>query len=229
MASLREMGRSMGSLMGRLLPDTRQAHPVFDSYELTYAGCADFLIQRMYAEEPPFDHSEWYFALIRLDLPSGELDAIEPGLYNAFKCCCWMNSLAIFVSGIIESQGEEAGYLLIRALEEQLVARLPDAGPALAALFRAELAAPPLPTDHPVFAQKNCESFSKHTAAFGRAKAALDYAPEIGKITKVEALSLLGRCVVYGTICSSKRFSTVIPKIRFIEAASNVPEANTTS
>jgi hypothetical protein len=138
-----------------------------------------------------------------------------------------MNSLAVFVSGIIESQGEESGYLIIRALEEQLIARLPDAGPTLVMFFRAELTAPPLPSDHPVFSQKNCESWSKHTEAFGRAKAALDHVSEIGDISNMEALSLLGRCVAYGTICSSERFSTAIPKIRFVEVASNVLGANT--
>ena len=67
----------------------------------------------------------------------------------------------------------------------------------------------------------------KHTEAFGRAKAALDHVSEIGDISNMEALSLLGRCVAYGTICSSERFSTAIPKIRFVEVASNVLGANT--
>ena len=213
----------MGSLIGGLLPGTRQDHPVqaqpvLNSYELTYAGCADFLIQRMVAEEPPFDHGEWYTALIQREVPSGGLDAITPGLDAIFEFICWMNSLVIFVSGIIESQGEESGWLLIRELEKQLVARLPDAGPSLVMFFRAELAAPPLPSDHPVFAQKNCEKWSKQSEAFGRAKAALDHVSDIGNISKDEALGLLGRCVVYGTHCSSTRFSTSIPKIRFVES-----------
>lgn len=231
MASLREMGRNMGSLMDRLLPGTRQNHPVqaqpvLNSYELTYAECADFLIQRMVAVEPPFDHGEWYTALIQLEVPSGGLDAITPGLDAIFEFICWMNSLAIFVSGIIESQGEASGRLLIRELEEQLIARLPDAGPVLVMFFRAELTAPPLQSDHPVFAQKNCEKWSKHTEAFGRAKAALDHVSDIGNISKEEALSLLGRCVVCGTICSSERFSAVIPKIRFVNETSNALRAN---
>jgi len=231
MASLREMGRNMGSLVGRLLPGTPQAHPVFDSYELTYAGCADFLIRTMVAEEPPFDHGEWHTALIQRELPSGGLDAITPGLDATFEFICWMNSLAVFVSGIIGSQGEESGYLLIRELEEQLIARLPDAGPKLVMLFRAELTAAPLPSDHPVFAA-NLKKDSKHlsnpanarvTEAFGRAKAALDHVTEIDS---EEALSLLGPCIVYGTACSGERFSSVIPKIRFIEVASTELQAN---
>jgi hypothetical protein len=113
-----------------------------------------------------------------------------------------------------------SGDLLIGQLEEQLIARLPDAGPSLVMFFRAEFTAPPLPSDHPVFTQKNCEVWAKHTAAFGRAKAALDHVSDIGNISKEEALSLLGRCVGYGTICSSERFSTVIPKIRFVEQSS---------
>jgi hypothetical protein len=227
MVSLIEMGRSVGSLIGRLLPDTQPAHPVFDSYELTYTGCADFLIERMVAEEPPFDHGEWYSALIQRELPSGGLDAITPGLDAIFEFICWMNSLAVFVSGIIESQGEESGYSLIRAVEEQLIARLPDAGPRLVMFFRAVLTAPPLPPDHPVFTI-NSDKDSKWlstpthavvTDAFGRAKAALDH---VTQIDRVGALSLLGPCITYGSICSKERFSTVIPKIRFVEEASTV-------
>jgi hypothetical protein len=224
MANLGKVGRFFGSLIGGWPEGTQEAAP--DHYELDYAGCADFLIQQMVAEEPPFDRGEWYIALIQLELPPGGLDAITPGLDAIFEFTCWMNSLAIFVSGIIESQGQESGNLLIRELEEQLIARLPDAGPSLVMFFRAELTAPPLPSDHPVFERKPCESWSKHTEAFGRAKAALDHVSEIGSISKLEALSLLGRCVVYGTICSSKRFSTVIPKIRFVEVASTELQAN---
>jgi hypothetical protein len=210
----------MGRMIGKLFRRTSKSGVGVGHYDLTYAGCADFLIQRMVAEEPPFDHGEWYIALIQLELPSGGLDAITPGLDAIFEFICWMNSLVVFVSGIIESHGEVSGDLLIGQLEEQLIARLPDAGPSLVMFFRAEFTAPPLPSDHPVFTQKNCEVWAKHTAAFGRAKAALDHVSDIGNISKEEALSLLGRCVGYGTICSSERFSTVIPKIRFVEQSS---------
>jgi len=185
----------------------------------------------MVAEEPPFDHGEWYTALIQRELPSGGLDAITLGLEATFEFICWMNSLAVFVSAIIESQGEESGHLLIRELEEQLIARLPDAGPKLVKFFRAELTAPPLPSDHPVFAA-NLNKDSKYLSnptnarvaeAFGRAKAALDHVTEIDR---EEALSLLGPCIAYGTLCSGERFSAVIPKIRFVEVASTEIQAN---
>jgi hypothetical protein len=211
-------------MFGKLFRRARMSEPESGHYDLTYAGCADFLIQRMIGQEPPFDRDEWYFAQIRLEIPSGGLDAITPGLDAIFEFICWMNSLVVFVSGIIESHGEESGHLLIGQLEEQLIARLPDAGPSLVMFFRAELEAPSLPSDHSVFTQKKCEVWAKHTAAFGRAKAALDHVSDIGNISKEEALSLLGRCVGYGTICSSKRFSTVIPKTRFVEQHPEQPQ-----
>jgi len=179
----------------------------------------------MVAEEPPFDHGEWYTALIQRELPSGGLDAITLGLDSVFEFICWMNSLAVFVSGVIESHSEEAGYLLIRAIEEQLIARLPDAGPKLVMFFRAVLIAPSLPSEHPVFtanSYKDSKWLSNSTnasvtGAFGRAKAALDHVDEIDR---EEALSLLGPCITYGSACSRERFSAVIPKIRFVENVS---------
>ena len=144
MKPLKEKGRSMVSLLGKLLHSPAQEAPPPEAYELTYAGCADFLIQRMVAEEPPFDRNEWHLASIRLELPPGGLDAITPGLDAVFEFICWMNSLVVFVSGIVALHGKESFHLLIRELEEQLVTRLPDAGPRFVMFFRAELTAPPL-------------------------------------------------------------------------------------
>lgn len=80
--------------------------------------------------------------------------------------------------------------------------------------FNAILDAPALVPDHPVSAKETCAIWSKHTDAFGRAKAALDHVTEINR---EEALSLLGPCIAYGSACSLERFSAVVPKIRFIE------------
>lgn len=74
MSIIRKNGRHLGSFSGRLLHVFSERCACPEYYELTYTGCADFLIERMVAEEPPFDHGEWFTALIQRELPPGGLD-----------------------------------------------------------------------------------------------------------------------------------------------------------
>jgi hypothetical protein len=204
MGNIGKIGRYLGSLIGRTPQATQEIAP--DHYELTYAGCADFLLERLHSKEPPFDPNEWHLAAIKI--PSEEREA-------TFELISWMNSFALFVMLVLDQHGEESGLKLARELNEQLLSVLPDSGPALARFLGAILSAPPLPYDHPVFARNEwCQKWSTHTKEFGRAKAALDCVTEIDR---EEALSLLGPCMVYGTHCSLTRFSGLVPKIRFIE------------
>lgn len=179
------------------------SHP--EHYELTYAECADWLLQRMHAIEPPFDRSEWHTATV--EIPSEELEA-------TFEFICWSNSLVMFLWKVIEHHGVDAGRLFAHELVGQLLARLPDSVPTLVMFFNASLDAPALEPEHPVFTRESCALWSNHTDAFGRAKAALDHVAEIDKL---EALSLLGPCIAYGSSCSLERYSAVVPKIRFVE------------
>jgi hypothetical protein len=203
-------------MLGRFLSHCPKGGPGDEAYELTYAECADFLLGRMHAQEPPFDRHEWHLATIKI--PSDELDA-------TFEFICWMNSLALFVSGIAERNSDNAGNQLAGELVEQLKSRFHDSGPTLTMFFNAILCAPPLPSDHSAFKEKAGEKWSAHTAVFGRAKAALDHV-DIEKSAREAALSLLGPCMVYGTQCSITRFSTVIPKIRLVERHSDQPQAS---
>ena len=213
MVNLGKLGRYLGSLNSRLPQGPEKSAP--DRYELTYAQCADFLLQRIHSLEPPFDHNEWHLAAI--EIPSEEWEA-------TFELISWMNSFALFVMLVTEQHGNSSGLMLSRALDEQLRSVLPDSGPALAMFFRAILDAPSLPYDDPVFTRNHwCQTWSTHTAEFGRAKAALDCVTEIDR---EEALSLLGPCMVYGTHCSLIRFSGLVPKIRFVEVASTELQAN---
>jgi hypothetical protein len=203
MEKLGKMGRFWRTMMGKPLEDAKSAP---DHYELTYAACAEFLLERLHSKEPPFDHNEWHLAPI--EIPSEEWEAV-------FELISWMNSFALFVMLVLEQHGEDSGLKLAHELNEQLLSVLPDSGPALARFLGAILYAPPLPCDDPVFARnKWCRDWSSHTEVFGRAKAALDCVTEIDR---EEALSLLGPCMVYGTHCSRTRFSNVVPKIRFKE------------
>jgi hypothetical protein len=159
----------------------------------------------MHGAEPPFNRREWHTATV--EIHSEELEA-------TFELICWMNSLVMFLWKVVEHHGPGAGGLLASELRQQLLSRLPDSGPSLIMFFNAILDAPALAPDHPVFTREACALWSKHTDAFGRAKAALDHVTEIDR---AEALSLLGPCIAFGSACSLERFSAVIPKIRFID------------
>ena len=198
-------------MLDKLFHRVRKNHPAPEHYELTYAECADFLLQRMLANEPPFDRSEWHTATV--EIPSEELEA-------TFELICWMNSLVMFLWKVIEQHGDDAGRSLARELIEQMLSRLPDSGPSLVMFFNAILDAPSLLPDHSVFTRENCALWSKHIDAFGRAKAALDH---VSEIDREEELSLLGPCIAYGSACSLERFSAVVPKIRFVQQHTEQP------
>jgi hypothetical protein len=191
-------------MLDKLISRGRKGHPGPEHYELTYAECADWLLQQMHAAEPPFNRREWHTATV--EIPSEELEA-------TFELICWMNSLAMFLRKVVEQHGAIAGRLLARELVDQLLSRLPNSGPSLVMFFNAILDAPALAPDHPVFARDDCALWSKHTDAFGRAKAALDH---VAEIDREDALSLLGPCIAYGSACSLERFNAVVPKIQFI-------------
>lgn len=195
-------------MISKLFSRAQKNNPRIENYELTYVECADFLLQRMHDQEPPFSRDEWHLATVKI--PSEELDA-------TFELINWMNSLSLFVLKVAEYYGNGSAQTFASELVEQLVTRLPDSGPTLAMFFDAIVSAPPLASDHPIFDDENCARWSTHTDTWGRAKAALDH---VNEINRNETLRLLGPCMIYGTHCSLTRFGTVIPKLRFIQERS---------
>ena len=192
----------------RLLTRSAETAETPDSYELTYPQCASFLIERMGADEVPFHRSEWHLALV--EIPS-DWDPL-------FDVACSMNALVVFVSEVSSCHGEQAAIGVADALAA-LLGRAPETGPKVVRLFSAMLFAETIATDHPVLQREDTRDWKNHLLMFGRAKAAIELMA-IEERHRNEAISRLGRCLIYATHCSSTRFHAAVAKMRFLDGDS---------
>lgn len=182
----------------------QQPTAIKDTYEVTPEGFCLVILERMGNEEPPFDHNEWHLA--SLEIPS------DWEIF--FELACHTNALTTCVGLINESHGTDRATEVAEIFTSKLEAA-GEGGPRIAALFVAQLFAMPLSSEHPVFMRDDAKEWSKHLFIFGQAAAALNHF-QIEERHKPEALSRLGRCMVYASHCSRTRLGQTIPKVRFI-------------
>lgn len=128
----------------RLLARRAETAETPASYNLTYGQCADFLIERMQANEVPFHRSEWHLASV--EIPS-DWDPL-------FDVASSMNALVVFVSEVSSCHGEEPAVGVAEALAT-LLGRVPETDPKVVRLFSAMLFADTIATDHPVFQRED--------------------------------------------------------------------------
>lgn len=173
------------------------------SYELSYGDFADFILDLLRQQQPPFCHNEWHLATV--EVPS-DWEAV-------FELCCHMNALAVCVGAVNTICGLEVASELGEAFARRLEVQFGDTGAKLATILASQLFAEPLTPDHSVFQREDTKEWSRHCETFGRAKAALDNV-QIEDRHRLEALSRLGRCMIYASHCSQTRFGAVVPKLR---------------
>jgi hypothetical protein len=116
-----------------------------------------------------------------------------------------MNAIAVCIFLIIASYDQPTGMAVLQATIDLLKAVLKEDGEKLSAFLVAIVFAEPLATDDPVFQREDAAKWSSHLVVFGRASEVLKTI-QIEERHRPEALSSLGKCMVYGTHCSSTRF-----------------------
>jgi hypothetical protein len=193
----------MFSKLKDLIGQTTKVQPAPESYELSYAEFADFLLRRMHEKQPPFDRNEWHLATV--EIPS-DWDAV-------FEVICEMNAIAVGIWLIITIHGQATGVAALQAIIDHVEYVSEENGKTLAAFLVAIVFANPIAADDPVFQREDTVKWSQHLLVFGRAKEALALV-QIEERHRPEALSRLGRCMVYATDCSTTRFSTLVNKLR---------------
>ncbi len=193
----------LSKLKGLLRHKGQPTQPSPEFYEISHAYFADFLLRRMHEKEPPFDRNEWHLASV--EIPS-DWDAL-------FELICEMNAMAVCICLIFTIHGETTGITALKAITDYLKDVLKESGETLSAFLVAIVFAEPIAADDPVFQREDAVKWSHHLLVFGRAKEALTLV-HIEQRHRPEALSCLGRCMVYATNCSTTRFSALVNKLR---------------